>query len=173
MQSILSQLITVPGVVGGMIYDEAGTLLSKTFPPLFDDSLLEKAARVLVDGAAGLETVTGKVGMLDMRFADARIVVRPMAGAHLVLLCAAQTNLQLLNISTSVALPKIEKLVASIQAAPPPEPEPAEFVQVDEGADPGEAPAAPEVEAAGARTEPAEGTQEERSPDGDPSLFRW
>jgi len=52
--------------------------------------------------------------------------VKPMAGAHLVLLCAAQTNLQLLNISASVALPKLEKLVAArpppVVAAPPPAP---------------------------------------------------
>ena len=157
MESVLAQLITVPGVVGGMIYDTEGTLLSKTFPPLFDDALLANAARVLVDGTAGLETVTGKVGMLDMRFADARIVVRPMTGAHLVLLCAAQTNLQLLNISPSVAVPKLERLVAAL---PPPEP------------------AAPaEMEAAGA--EPAEGdaadpeAKAEKGPEDDPGFFHW
>jgi predicted regulator of Ras-like GTPase activity (Roadblock/LC7/MglB family) len=119
MENVLGQLITVPGVVGGMIYGQDGTILSKAFPPLFDDALLSNAARVLVDGTSGLETVTGKVGMVDMRFGDARIVVRCMSGAQLVLLCAAQTNLQLLNISTSVAVPKIERLVAAL---PPPDP---------------------------------------------------
>src|SRR5512140_3359742 len=112
MDSVLGQLITVPGVVGGMIYDGDGRLLARAFPPIFDEAILASAARVLVDGAAGLETVTGTAGLIDLRFADARIVVRPMAGASLVLLCAAQTNLQLLNISTSVAVPKIERLVA-------------------------------------------------------------
>ncbi len=113
MESVLGQLVTVPGVVGGMIYDGEGTVLSRTFPPIFDEALLAGAARVLVDGAAGLETVTGKLGLLDLRFADARLVVRPMAGASLILLCTAQTNLQLLNISTSVAVPKIERMVAA------------------------------------------------------------
>lgn len=130
MQTVLNQLITVPGVVGGMVCDLEGALLSKTFPPLFDEAILANAARVLVDGTAGLETVTGKVGMVDLRYGDARIVVRPMTGAHLVLLCAAQTNLQLLNISTSVAIPKIERLIAAlpppekVEAAPPPPPPP-------------------------------------------------
>jgi predicted regulator of Ras-like GTPase activity (Roadblock/LC7/MglB family) len=165
MESVLAQLITVPGVVGGMIYDTEGTLLSKTFPPLFDDALLANAARVLVDGAAGLEAVTGKVGMLDMRFADARIVVRPMAGAHLVLLCAAQTNLQLLNISTSVAVPKLERLVAAL---PPPEA--------------AEAEASEPLEAAGAEgAEGAEGEADaeakpdkgEPTPEDDPGFFHW
>jgi len=126
MQSVLNQLNAVPGVVGSMVCDAEGALVSNCFPPLFDNAALANAARVLADGAAGLETVTGKVGMVDLRYGDARIVVKPMAGAHLVLLCAAQTNLQLLNISASVALPKLEKLVAArpppVVAAPPPAP---------------------------------------------------
>jgi predicted regulator of Ras-like GTPase activity (Roadblock/LC7/MglB family) len=126
MQSVLNQLNAVPGVVGSMVCDAEGALVANCFPPLFDNTALASAARVLADGAAGLETVTGKVGMVDLRYGDARIVVKPMAGAHLVLLCAAQTNLQLLNISASVALPKLEKLVAArpppVVAAPPPAP---------------------------------------------------
>jgi predicted regulator of Ras-like GTPase activity (Roadblock/LC7/MglB family) len=147
METVLKQLNTVPGVVGSMVCDLEGGLVSKTFPALFDDQVLVSAARILTDGAAGLETVTGKVGMIDLRFADARIVVRPMSGAHLVLLCAAQTNLQLLNISTSVAVPKLERLVA---ARPPP------------------APAAPEPakgKAAKAKKPPP--------PDEDPGMFHW
>lgn len=166
MQTVLSQLITIPGVVGGMIYDLEGTLLEKTFPPLFDDAILADAARVLVDGTAGLETVTGKVGMVDMRFADARLLVRPMAGAQLVLLCAAQTNLQLLNISTSVALPKLEKLVAAmappenVELAPEPDPEPAPVR------------AASKKEAKAAKKK-AEMRKDDEPPPEDPGFFHW
>lgn len=119
MKTVLNQLNAVPGVVGSMVCDADGALVANAFPPLFDEGALADAARVLADGALGLETVTGKVTTVDLRFADARIVLRPMAAAHLVLLCAAQTNLQLLNISTSVAVPKLERLVA---ARPPPAP---------------------------------------------------
>lgn len=160
MHTVLSSLVTVPGVVGGMVCDTEGALLSKTFPPLFDEAILESAARVLVDGAAGLETVTGKVGMVDLRYGDARILVRPMAGAHLVLLCAAQTNLQLLNISTSVAIPKLEKLVAAL---PPPEP-----IQIVEVAPPPPPPPA---------KKPAKEKKKEKveapPPDEDPGFFHW
>ncbi len=158
MQTVLNQLITIPGVVGGMVCDREGALLSRTFPPLFDEAILATAARVLVDGTAGLETVTGKVGLVDLRYADARIVVRPMAGAHLVLLCAAQTNLQLLNISTSVALPKLERLVA---ARPPP---PAE-------------PPPPPVQAASKKEQAKAAKKAEKKekppPDEDPGFFHW
>ncbi len=40
MESVLGQLVTVPGVVGGMVYDAEGTVLSRTFPPIFDDAAL-------------------------------------------------------------------------------------------------------------------------------------
>lgn len=165
MQTVLNQLITVPGVVGGMIYDRDGALLSKTFPPLFDDSMLASAARVLVDGTTGLETVTGTVGMIDMRFADARIVVRTMAGAHLVLLCAAQTNLQLLNISTSVAVPRIEKLVAALPP-PAPEPSPPQPTAVE---------AAPlsKKEAKAAKKKAEKEKQAQEAPPEDPGFFHW
>ena len=150
MESVLKQLNTVPGVVGSMVCDLDGGLVAKTFPAVFDDEVLSGAARILVDGAAGLETVTGKVGMIDLRYADARIVVRPMSGAHLVFLCAAQTNLQLLNISTSVAVPKLERLVA---ARPPPGPT---------------AVAAP----APAKAKPVK-AKKPPPPDEDPGMFHW
>lgn len=152
METVLKQLNTVPGVVGSMVCDLDGSLVSKTFPSLFDDQVLSSAARILVDGAAGLETVTGKVGMIDLRYADARIVVRPLAGGHLVLLCAAQTNLQLLNISTSVAVPKLEKLVA---ARPSPAPPPAAV-----------APAAKPAKTKDTKPK-------KPPPDEDPGMFHW
>jgi predicted regulator of Ras-like GTPase activity (Roadblock/LC7/MglB family) len=154
MESVLKQLNTVPGVVGSMVCDLEGAVVSKTFPALFDDEVLASAARILVDGAAGLETVTGKVGMVDLRYADARIVVRPLAGAHLVLLCAAQTNLQLLNISTSVALPKLEKLVASRPPPPPPA-------------------AAAAAAPAPAKGKPAKAKKPPPPPEEDPGMFHW
>jgi predicted regulator of Ras-like GTPase activity (Roadblock/LC7/MglB family) len=163
MESVLGQLITVPGVVGGMIYDGDGRLLSKAFPPIFDEAILASAARVLVDGAAGLETVTGTAGLIDLRFADARVVVRPMAGANLVLLCAAQTNLQLLNISTSVAVPKIERLVASLPSGA------AELAAGDAGAAEGAAPAEPAPPPSPAEAKPSGDAPAED----DPGLFHW
>jgi predicted regulator of Ras-like GTPase activity (Roadblock/LC7/MglB family) len=153
MKSVLNQLNAVPGVVGSMVCDAEGALLANAFPPLFDEGALGDAGRVLTDGAAGLATVTGKVTTVDLRFADARIVLRPMAAAHLVLLCAAQTNLQLLNISTAVALPKLEKLAAAL---PPPAPAKAARKEQEK-----EKPAKPKWKPPGSD----EG--------GDPGLFHW
>ena len=56
--------------------------------------------------------------MLDLRYGESRIVVRPIKGANLLLLCSRQANLQFLNISVGMAIPKIEKLVTSQPAVP-------------------------------------------------------
>jgi predicted regulator of Ras-like GTPase activity (Roadblock/LC7/MglB family) len=125
MQTLLGQLNTVPGVVGSMLCDSEGRVLAQAFPPFFDEAILLQAAEVLADAPTGLESVTGKMLSIELRFAESRVVLKPMAGAHLVLLCTAQANPQLLTISTSVAVPKLEKLVAAHLAegpAPPPAP---------------------------------------------------
>jgi predicted regulator of Ras-like GTPase activity (Roadblock/LC7/MglB family) len=130
MQTLLGQLNTVPGVVGSMLCDSEGRVLAQAFPPYFDEAILLQAAEVLADAPTGLESVTGKMLSIELRFAESRVVLKPLAGAHLVLLCTAQANPQLLNISTSVAVPKLEKLVAAHFAegsAPAPQPSPTQI----------------------------------------------
>jgi predicted regulator of Ras-like GTPase activity (Roadblock/LC7/MglB family) len=141
MQTLLEQFNTVPGVVGSMLCAGEGRVLAQAFPPFFDEAILIQAASVLADAPAGLESVTGKMLSIELRFAESRVVLKPMTGAHLVLLCTAQANPQLLNISASVAVPKLERLVAAQLAEPPsPAPVPASA--------PGPAPAPPAAEAA-------------------------
>jgi len=123
MQELLGQLNAVSGVVGSLLCDTQGNLLARAFPPLFDDALLRSAAGLVSNGASSLENVTGKVSSIDLRYGNARILVRGMTGAHLLLLCTAQTDFQRLAISASLALPKLERLLVQApvrgSAAPP------------------------------------------------------
>lgn len=112
MQTVLSQLNSVPGVVGTLLCGADGQLVAKAFPPVFDDALLGEVAKTVAESTAGLATITGSVRMLDLRHANARIVARPLAGGTLLFLCTPSMNLQPLDISISVATPKLEKLVA-------------------------------------------------------------
>lgn len=116
MESLLRQLAALPGVVGSLLCDAEGRLLAQVFPPPFELSALREAARILGDGAAGLETVCGPIGMIDLRYGEERIVAAPVAGGWLLFLCAAAANLRLLAISAAAAVPRIERL----RAAPPP-----------------------------------------------------
>lgn len=120
MQTLLNQMNTLPGIMGCLIYNLEGRILTQAFPPAFDTGHLADAAGILLNGALGLEVATGPVSMLDFRYRGARIIVRPIKGAALLLACTPQANLQFLNISLGVAIPKIEKLVAHQALLPEP-----------------------------------------------------
>jgi predicted regulator of Ras-like GTPase activity (Roadblock/LC7/MglB family) len=118
MQTVLNHLNAVPGVIGTLVCGPDGRLLANAFPPIFEEALLSDVAKTVAESTAGLATITGAVRLLDLRHADARIVARPLDGGTLLFLCAPSTSLQPLEISASVAVPKIEKLVAARTAAP-------------------------------------------------------
>jgi predicted regulator of Ras-like GTPase activity (Roadblock/LC7/MglB family) len=127
MQAVLTQINSVPGIVGSMLCDEDGQLAAQVFPPLFDSSLMSEAATVLADSALGLHNATGAVELIDLRYNDARIVVKTMQQSYLILLCTKAVNMQLLTISLNVAIKKLERLFAAhkVQAESPPVPGPA------------------------------------------------
>ncbi len=142
MQTVIDQMNTLPGIVGSMVYDAEGHVLAKAFPALFDADALASAAGVLLFGVPGLEVAAGTISTLDLRYGESRIVVRPIKGANLLLFCTRQANLQFLNISVGMAIPKIEKLVASLTALPkpplPPPPPPSIKEELKGKAVPGE-----------------------------------
>jgi predicted regulator of Ras-like GTPase activity (Roadblock/LC7/MglB family) len=113
MQAVLTQINSVPGIVGSMLCDEDGKLAAHIFPPLFDSSLMSEAAAALADSALGLQSATGTVELIDLRYNDARIVVKTMPQSFLILLCTKAVNMQLLTISLNVAIKKLEKLFAA------------------------------------------------------------
>ena len=117
MQALLQSMSSVPGVVGGMVCVPEGRVVARSLPQGFDDALLEEAASVLADGCVGLDTVTGPLGLVDLRYAEARIVARPIEQGLLLLLCNKSVNLQLLLISLAPTAKKIEKLLAEAREA--------------------------------------------------------
>jgi predicted regulator of Ras-like GTPase activity (Roadblock/LC7/MglB family) len=125
MQTLLNHLNAVPGVIGTLVCGSDGELIAHAFPPIFEEPLLADVAKTVAESTAGLATITGAVRLLDLRHANARIVARPVAGATMLFLCAPAVSLQPLEISASVAAPKVEQLVASrspAAAAPTPAP---------------------------------------------------
>jgi predicted regulator of Ras-like GTPase activity (Roadblock/LC7/MglB family) len=124
MSAVLSQLSSTPGVVGSLLVDSKGALVAHQFSVPVDPARLQQVAATLSDRAAGLQGAVGTVGVLDLRFAGARIVVRPAAGGQLLMLCAPSVNMQTLALSASGAIRRLEQLDAGGPAgqAPPPSP---------------------------------------------------
>jgi predicted regulator of Ras-like GTPase activity (Roadblock/LC7/MglB family) len=113
MEEFLKQIKTVPGTLGCMVYDDQGHLVSHVFPSIFDQKMLSAAVTTVSENLPGLKEYTGGVRMIDFRFQNGRIVVKPVDGGCLVILCEGTVNLQSLIISLNVAVKQVEKNLKS------------------------------------------------------------
>jgi predicted regulator of Ras-like GTPase activity (Roadblock/LC7/MglB family) len=95
----LKHLAAVPGVVGGLVFDPSGALVASEFPPVFDVGGLQQLASQLAGDGYFQGWLSDDQASLDLRFGDGHVVVRPLEGAWLLVLCTLQTNFQLLAMS--------------------------------------------------------------------------
>ncbi len=122
MQGLIESLSSAPGVVGGLVCTPEGRVVAHAFPATFDEASLQEAASVLADGCVGLDTVTGSLGLVDLRYAEARLVAKPIEHGLLLLVCHKTVNLQLLRISIAATSKKIEKLLTEVKQEQSPDP---------------------------------------------------
>lgn len=113
MVEVLQQINTVPGVVGSLVCGDDGEVLAQAFPPLFDVSIIRDVSSAVADPGAGIRSAAGAFDLVDLRYSDGRIVVKPLADAYLLLLCTKAVNLQVLTISLNVAKGKLESQLQS------------------------------------------------------------
>jgi predicted regulator of Ras-like GTPase activity (Roadblock/LC7/MglB family) len=111
MQSVLKNFLAIPGVIGGILADADGSLLVHSFPPIFNDSTMQTVCGDVNNSLIGIQDVTGGVKLLDLRFDNGRVIVRPMPTYFLLLLCEQQVNLPLLQISINVAVNNLKSLM--------------------------------------------------------------
>jgi predicted regulator of Ras-like GTPase activity (Roadblock/LC7/MglB family) len=118
MEEVLQQIKTVPGTLGCMVYDDQGHLVSHVFPGIFDQKMLSAAVATVSENLPGLKDYTGGVRMIDFRFQNGRVVVKPVDGGCLVILCDGTVNLQSLIISLNLVIKQVEKYLKTASAAP-------------------------------------------------------
>ncbi len=122
-QASLQQLAAVPGVVGSMVFDTSGTVVASAFPQVFDPAGLgEVAAQLSADGYFQ-EWLVGEQAALDLRYVDGHVVLRPLGGSWLLVLCTAQANAQLLSMSLTQVVRRLRMpgggVAASAAQRPP------------------------------------------------------
>ncbi len=118
MEEVLKQIKTVPGTLGCLVYNDQGRLVAHVFPSIFDMKLLSAAVATVSEKLTGLGDYTGGVKMADFRFQNGRIVVKPVDGGCLVILCEGTVNLQALIISLNVAIKQVERILKTAGTAP-------------------------------------------------------
>ena len=109
MDETLQQLGQIPGVVGSVLFSQAGEVESALFPPVFDRAPLDRVALALAGDAHLLDWLKGPTACLDLRFAEGRVVVRPLPQAWLLVLCTPQVNAHLLNLSLTQVVRRLQQ----------------------------------------------------------------
>jgi predicted regulator of Ras-like GTPase activity (Roadblock/LC7/MglB family) len=110
MQDILRYINSVDGVIGSAVFNESGGVVDHAFPPLIDATSLKTAAGLTLECTHGLQ-IDQTLDILDLRYADGRIIIKTFPGAMLFLLCAKNSNLQVLTITINMAVKKLEGLL--------------------------------------------------------------
>jgi len=119
MQDILQHINNVEGVIGSAVFGEKGEVLVHAFPALIDASALKEAANLTLECAHGMQ-IAQTLDILDLRYAEGRIIIKAFPGAMLCLLCSKGINMQVLSITLNLATKKLEALLP--KEAPVPEP---------------------------------------------------
>ncbi len=110
MQDILRHINSVEGVIGCAVFNETGTVLAHAFPPLIDADALKSAAELTLECVHGLQ-IAQTLEVIDLRYAEGRIIIKSFSGAMLCLLCAKSINLQVLIITLNLAVKKLEAVL--------------------------------------------------------------
>ena len=113
MRALLDDLNSLPGVLGSMYCDAGGGVLSRAFPPEFDDGSLTAVASALATATPELKSLTGAISVLDLRYRETRVVIRPAGDASLLVLCDKKADAQEILAFASVACKKFERLQLS------------------------------------------------------------
>lgn len=119
MQDILRHINSVEGVIGSAVFSEKGEVVVHAFPALIDASAMKKAANLALECTHGLQ-IAQSLDILDLRYAEGRIIIKAFPGAMLCLLCSKAINMQVLNITLNLATKKLESLLP--KELPQPEP---------------------------------------------------
>jgi len=117
MIEVLKHINSVPGVVGSMVCDEGGQLIADAFPSTYKQEDLEGIAALVGESSFGLQSVDGSLNMLDIRYNDYRILVRPLSHCFLFLLCQKTINLHFLALTLNIALKRLEKKLEEIPSS--------------------------------------------------------
>jgi len=117
MQTILQQITAIDGVIGTSLYNEQGKILAAACPLILDEKQLGTAAGTVLDCLHALQIPQTLVAM-DLRFSEGRLMVRPLTGAYISVLCSKNVNMSMVNITLNLALRKLEQMLPKPGAAP-------------------------------------------------------
>jgi len=117
MQTILQQITAIDGVIGCSLYNEQGRILAAACPLILDEKQLTIAAGTILDCLHALQ-ISQTVVNVELRFSEGRLMIRPMGGAFLSVLCSQHVNMSMVAITLNLALRKLEQMLPQVTETP-------------------------------------------------------
>ncbi|MBI5304305.1 MAG: hypothetical protein HY868_19385 [Chloroflexi bacterium] len=122
LETTLKEINHVLGVTGSLICLGDGTVSAQALPAQFDASHADMMARLASQTFQALDSFGQRITEADLMYGQGRLILKNLPHGILVILCARNINIPLLNLSTTNAIKKItvELEPARIAATPPP-----------------------------------------------------
>ncbi len=114
MEKLLDQVNAVLGVTGSFICLPDASLATVAVPANIDPASVENAARIVTHTLNALEVSGQRVTETDLVFTQGRLVVKNLSGCILVIACAPNVSLPLLNLTVNRV---VEKIAAEFKPA--------------------------------------------------------
>ncbi len=134
MEQVLSDINALSGVIGSFVCDEEGQPLASALPEIYDPELLSRAGGTAAETLAGLWMARQRrVGDVDLRFSDGRLIIKGLEGACLCILCTPRLNLPLLNLTANLAVKKLQREISGARSRPAARPKRERLVEVVQG----------------------------------------
>ncbi len=124
MEKYLRELNRVLGVVGAFVCLPDGSLAANAMSDKFDTASVEAAARLAAQTLSALEVSRQRVVDADLVYGQGRLIVKNLRGGILVIMCARNINIPLLNLTANAVAkeiaPKLRPPKAVSAASAPP-----------------------------------------------------
>jgi predicted regulator of Ras-like GTPase activity (Roadblock/LC7/MglB family) len=120
MRNILMDISAVNGVIGAFVVSDGGKLLEHVMSPGVSQAsppqaVMEAVAKIV---AAAKTNGKSKMGDIDLMYDGGRLILKPLGTEGcLCLVCIAQINVALLNVTANLAARKLEQMIAEMKAA--------------------------------------------------------
>jgi predicted regulator of Ras-like GTPase activity (Roadblock/LC7/MglB family) len=118
MQTILTALKDIPGVVGSFVLTPQGTLAAREMPAIYPDSIFPELGRRLTTIGEVVDAQMGPMQELLMKFESYWVFVRHTANCLLTVLVADTVNFPALRMATNVALKQLAELPVTTMHTP-------------------------------------------------------
>lgn len=116
LEALLREVHTIPGVEGGFLFNEEGSLQASTMPERFPPEGLAAAVRIVARAFGALEGSRRRIQEIELAFTERRWILRRIPGGFLGVSCAPSINRPLLDLGLN---PVIRSLAAALKERPP------------------------------------------------------